>query len=597
MARHPLPKDTELRGRYRVDTVLGAGGFGITYVGQDLLLGRSVAIKEYFPADHAQREGHYTVRSLDTANRQFFALGRTWFLREARTLAKYHHPNIVGVMDHFEENGTAYMILRFEEGQSLSRWLRSLGRAPTQFEVDGFMLPILSALETMHTNNDMHRDVAMDNIILRPNGDPVLIDFGSARQAIGAHSRSIDAVVKFGYSPPEQYSVDTRLQGPWSDVYALASTLHLAITGKLPPDAPGRQIDDIYQPLAQSGLEGYRIGLLEGIDWGLALKPSQRPQSISAWRRVLMQSTHEPLDEDPVELLNGRPDAASATLRTPSPATAAHATAAARTAADTSGDGTVFVERTQASSGGRSQPRASGVQSAVPGGAIASGGITTGGRQGNRNAPSRPPSARVSQRLYQTGPNPSPDPERQANGDAFADAPEHAETAPRPMPGFLTSGYLDLALLCVTGLCGVLLFRNSHGLAADVPVTPVEVALVAGYGLSLAGLIGRQLLLGDPAAARSRAMLALGLVWLPTVILTILAIPFFALAYTMSGGKRPWHAPVLNVAGGLHIMAGVLLLFAAMHSNPMFVLALSLSLIGLGFLTLLTTRTSLDANT
>jgi Protein kinase domain len=342
VARQPLPKDTELRGRYRVETVLGAGGFGITYVGLDLHLNRAIAIKEYFPAEHAQREGHYSIRSLDSGNRQFFALGRTWFLREARTLAKYHHPNIVGVMDHFEENNTAYMILRFEEGHSLSRWLRSLGRAPTQFEVDSFMLPILSALETMHKNNDMHRDVAMDNIILRPSGDPVLIDFGSARQAIGAHSRSIDAVVKFGYSPPEQYSVDTRLQGPWSDVYALASTLHLAITGRLPPDAPGRQLDDIYERLATSDIQGYRIGLLEGIDWGLALKPAQRPQSISDWRRTLLKSSSEPLEEDPVEVLNSATAPATGTLRTPAPGTFRP------DGGPTAAAGTVFIAQTQA---------------------------------------------------------------------------------------------------------------------------------------------------------------------------------------------------------------------------------------------------------
>ena len=589
MARQPLPKDTELRGRYRVETVLGAGGFGITYVGLDLHLNRAVAIKEYFPAEHAQREGHYSIRSLDSGNRQFFALGRTWFLREARTLAKYHHPNIVGVMDHFEENNTAYMILRFEEGQSLSRWLRSLGRPPTQFEVDGFMLPILSALETMHTNNDMHRDVAMDNIILRPTGDPVLIDFGSARQAIGAHSRSIDAVVKFGYSPPEQYSVDTRLQGPWSDVYALASTLHLAITGRLPPDAPGRQLDDNYERLATSDLQGYRIGLLAGIDWGLALKPAERPQSISDWRRTLLKSSDDPLDEDPVQLLNGRTghrsEPASASLRTPSPATFTQAGGV------TTADGTVFVAQTQAGTAGlRSSPRFATARS--PSGPV-SGGGSQPGPASTHDPARRLVSGRSQPRSAGAGfADSGPD-------DARADIPASPVS---PMLG-LNSGHLELLLLIAAAVCAGLFFMVSGSAPVDGPAmafTSLQAAVVAGYGLCLAALSGRLLLLADPAAARPRALAALGLVWLPTLFLSVLALPLFGLAYAMRGdGGSPvpaWHAMALNIAGGLHILAGVLLIFLGVKDSPLFVLAMSLTLIGLGFLTLLTTRSSVDAN-
>ena len=127
------------------------------------------------------------------------------------------------------------------------------------------MLPILSALETMRKNNDLHRDVAIDNIILRPEGDPVLIDFGSARQAIGAHSRSIDAVVKFGLSPPEQYSVDAKLQGPWSDIYALAATLHLAITRTSAAGCAGPPARrQLRAPGFDSDVQGYRIGSARG---------------------------------------------------------------------------------------------------------------------------------------------------------------------------------------------------------------------------------------------------------------------------------------------------------------------------------------------
>jgi serine/threonine protein kinase len=591
VARQPLPKDTELRGRYRVDTVLGAGGFGITYVGQDLHLNRAVAIKEYFPADHAQREGHYSVRSLDSGNRQFFALGRTWFLREARTLAKYHHPNIVGVMDHFEENSTAYMILRFEEGQSLSRWLRSLGRPPNQYEVDSFMLPILSALETMHKNNDMHRDVAMDNIILRPTGDPVLIDFGSARQAIGAHSRSIDAVVKFGYSPPEQYSVDPRLQGPWSDVYALASTLHLAVTGKLPPDAPGRQLDDNYERLAESGLEGYRIGLLEGIDWGLALRPAERPQSISEWRRTLMKSTNDPLGEDPVELIAAHATQGQSSLRTPSPPNGASQQGV------TSAAGTVFVSPTQAV---RSGPRGATGRSAaaLTSGRVASGGVAVPSNTGPPSL-SRHPSQRKAQGQSQHAPGPDAAAAHGAGQNDHERISDGGAARPAGWDSALRSRYADGALLGLAAIFAGLFFQVSAGDQASggtVVFSRLQTGFVAGYGLSLAALIGRNLALHDPWSARPRAMLALGLFWLPTVLLSVLAIPFLGLAYTMRAVDKPWHATALNIAGGLHVLTGVALILVAVKDSPMFVLSISLTLIGLGFLTILTTRVSQDSN-
>lgn len=569
VARQALPKDSELHGRYRVDTVLGAGGFGITYAGLDLHLNRAVAIKEYFPTEFALREGHYSVRSLDTGNKQFFALGRAWFLREARTLAKYHHPNIVGVMDHFEENNTAYMILRFEEGYSLSRWLRSLGRRPTQFEVDAFLLPILSALEAMHRNNDLHRDVAMDNIILRPEGDPVLIDFGSARQAIGAHSRSIDAVVKFGYSPPEQYSVDAKLQGPWSDIYALAATLHLAITSRLPPDAPGRQLDDTYEPLADSGLEDYRVGLLEGIDWGLRLRPSERPQSISEWRKTLLKSTAEPLEDDPVAILNQRSSPAASGLRTPTPTTSADASPA------TVADGTVFIERTERHRS-EQRPAATGTSSSPLAARITS-----------------TPSASLSNRQRSSRPKPPADAIASGVADAGADAGAHLLA---PVGSIAAAPWLDLALLALAVLCGVVFFAVSGSMSpgGTVRFSGVQALLVAGYVLALAALAGRFLWLGNPLKARPRASLALALIWLPTFLFSLLALPLLGLAL-ITRQDRPWHRTALNVAGGLHIAAGVLLVLFALTESVLFVLVASSAFIGLGFLTLLTARAPADA--
>lgn len=182
MGRSTLPANTTLQGRYRVKRMLGCGGFGITYYGHDVRLDRPVAVKDYFPEQFASRDNSLNVAATSPSQRSSFDLGRGWFLREAQTLAKYRHPNIVAVLDHFEENATAYMVLAYERGRPLTHWLADLQRPPSQTEIDAINLPLLSALEAMHEGGHLHRDVATDNIILRPDGSPVLIDFGSARQ-------------------------------------------------------------------------------------------------------------------------------------------------------------------------------------------------------------------------------------------------------------------------------------------------------------------------------------------------------------------------------------------------------------------------------
>ena len=134
----------------------------------------------------------------------------------------------------FEANSTAYMVMRFEQGQSFEAWLKGLGRPPTQEELDRIAAPLLDALEMMHAENFLHRDIAPDNIIVRADGTPVLLDFGAARRAVAEMSRALTGIVKAGYSPQEQYASDSRLQGPWSDIYALGGTLYRAVTGGSP---------------------------------------------------------------------------------------------------------------------------------------------------------------------------------------------------------------------------------------------------------------------------------------------------------------------------------------------------------------------------
>jgi hypothetical protein len=283
-----LPIGTELVGDYRIERVLGAGGFGVTYLADEMALGRLVTIKEYFPSDIAARAGAIEAapRSQDCAGDYRWGLDR--FIEEAQTLARFEHANIVRLYRCFRANNTGYMVLRFEEGQSLKTWLKALGRAPRQKELDAIVAPLLDALELIHKSDFLHRDIAPDNIIIRKTGDPVLIDFGSARGEMASHTKTVSALVKPGYSPYEQYAETTRQQGPWTDIYALAATLYHAVTGKRPPDAPSRMVKDEIVPVAEAALSSYRAGFLKAIDRALALAVESRPQSIAAWRGDLL---------------------------------------------------------------------------------------------------------------------------------------------------------------------------------------------------------------------------------------------------------------------------------------------------------------------
>jgi formylglycine-generating enzyme required for sulfatase activity len=287
-SRSALPRDTVLDANYRIDCVIGSGGFGITYAAEEVRLGTRVAIKEYYPADFGDRDATMSVRPRSEALRSTFEWGRTRFLEEARTLARFMHPGIVRVTRVFEANATAYMVMDLEKGPSLEEWLHGLGRPPSQQELDRIVAPLLDALATLHAANFLHRDIAPDNIVIRTDGTPVLLDFGAARRAVAAPSRALTGVIKSGYSPHEQYATDGRLQGPWSDLYALGATLYRAVTGRPPEEATLRTSDDRMPSAAHAGVGGYRASFLAAIDQCLKVTPADRPQSVAELREALL---------------------------------------------------------------------------------------------------------------------------------------------------------------------------------------------------------------------------------------------------------------------------------------------------------------------
>ncbi len=294
--RQRLPVGTVLDGVYEIEGEIGSGGFGITYRGRDTRLGHAVAIKEYFPSDIGNRDSTMSVHPASQAFGQVFTWGRDGFVREAQMLAGFRHPNIVRVLRYFEANNTAYMALEYEEGQSFSRWLDRLGGPPTQADLDRITNGLCDALALIHEKRLMHRDIAPDNVIVRPDGSPVLLDFGAARyeaadqtRASGrsAHTTSF-AIIKAHYSPFEQRSTDTTKRGPWSDIYALGATLYRAVVGAVPMDAADRMAgdSDTLAPAVEAAVGRYRPTFLEAIDKALSIKPGDRPQTIAAFRAL-----------------------------------------------------------------------------------------------------------------------------------------------------------------------------------------------------------------------------------------------------------------------------------------------------------------------
>ncbi|MCW5737161.1 MAG: protein kinase [Enhydrobacter sp.] len=278
-----LPPGTML-GDYRLDTVIGHGGFGITYRAFDSQLAKVVAIKEYLPVEFAVREGQNVV-ARGARFAEDFAWGRERFLDEARALARFRHSHIVPVMRFLEGNGTAYTVMEFEDGRNVAELLREPGRRLPPDEVRRLAEGLLLGLDAVHAQGFLHRDIKPSNIIIRRDGVPVLIDFGAARQAMGNRTRAMTSVLTPQYAPIEQYTVGGN-HGPWSDIYSAAAVLYHAIAGRPPPEAAGRVGTDSYQPLANTQAARFDRAFLEAVDRGLAFAPAERPQSITDWSKL-----------------------------------------------------------------------------------------------------------------------------------------------------------------------------------------------------------------------------------------------------------------------------------------------------------------------
>ncbi|WP_338415409.1 serine/threonine-protein kinase [uncultured Sphaerotilus sp.] len=275
-------------GEFEIRGLVGIGGFGIVYRAFDHDLEREVAIKEYMPGLLASRTVDGQVQARGRTHAETFEAGRRSFMLEAKMLARFDHPALVKVFRFWEGNGTAYMVMPLYTGQTLAQVLKQMPAPPTEIWLMGVLVPLLGALEALHSQQIFHRDVSPDNILLLRNGRPVLLDFGAARQVISDRTQTLTAILKPNYAPIEQYAeVPNLRQGPWTDLYALGAVVYASLTGKPPTPAAARTVQDDLVPLAEVAArieaehgQRYSAAFLDAWQQALAVRPNDRPQSV-----------------------------------------------------------------------------------------------------------------------------------------------------------------------------------------------------------------------------------------------------------------------------------------------------------------------------
>ena len=275
-----LRKGTRLIGRYTIEDVLGQGGFGITYLGMDELHKKKVAIKEFFPQGIVTRNIEYedTVTVTLVGEKENYDKGKERFLKEAQTMAMFSKDKgIVKALDFFEINNTAYIVMEYLEGVTLKQYLRENKRIDAEDLVE-LLVPLIEALDEIHSQGLIHRDISPDNIMVLPDGRIKLMDFGAARDYTEFGEKSLSIVLKPGYAPPEQYQTHG-VQGPWTDIYALCATMYKCITGENPPDAIDRLVDDHLKKISAFGIP-VLPQIEEAIIKGMSVAAKDRYQNV-----------------------------------------------------------------------------------------------------------------------------------------------------------------------------------------------------------------------------------------------------------------------------------------------------------------------------
>lgn len=277
-----------LKERYKIEEVIGAGGFGITYRAWDPLLQSYVAIKEYYPSGIATRSADSSKVCVPVGQEQReYHRGRIRFLKEAQDVARFQsEPNIVSIYDYLEENNTAYMVMEYLHGCTLKQYIREHGGRLDTDHILHICLSVLDALAVVHKAGMIHRDISPENIFICEDLTVKLIDFGAAKQVYLDGEQTMSVVLKPGYAPPEQYAKKDK-QGPWTDIYALGATLYFAATGEKPEESFGRVLEDTIKPVCEVNPEIPRA-MSQVIMRAMSVKIEDRYQTVEAMREALL---------------------------------------------------------------------------------------------------------------------------------------------------------------------------------------------------------------------------------------------------------------------------------------------------------------------
>ena len=283
-----LPIGTTI-GEYRLDGIIGEGGFGIVYLAFDQNLRRKVALKEYMPKSFASRSPDGSIAVSAEKYRPTYEAGLRSFINEAHLLAQFDHPALVKVYRFWELGGTAYMVMPYYQGPTLRQRVTRMAELPSEAWLKSLLAPLIDALEGLHRENCYHRDIAPDNVLLLADDRPLLLDFGAARRIIGDMTQDLTVILKPGFAPVEQYGEGTSMrQGPWTDVYALAAVIYDVIAKKRPVPSVVRLVEDTLVPARTIGAQTYSQEFLAAIDAGLKVRPEDRPQDMAAFRSMLL---------------------------------------------------------------------------------------------------------------------------------------------------------------------------------------------------------------------------------------------------------------------------------------------------------------------
>lgn len=275
--------------QYIIERPLAGGGFSSVYLARQLSDQHQVAIKEYLPKKLAHRTWGNRVVINKPDDRPLFMKGRKLFIEEARTLAKLKHPNIVEVLNFFPANETVYIVMTYDYGKNLGNYIKHIdNKLSSEFIFTAFP-PLLDGIKALHNQNLLHLDIKPENIIIRPDQSPLLLDFGAVHHFPQKNANTLVSVKTNGFSPIEQYEASLEI-GPWSDIYAIGATLRTGMDGIPPPSSPIRQKKDALVSAQKKFKRQYPLSILKATDMALNLDPTERPQSIDELLDILLDN-------------------------------------------------------------------------------------------------------------------------------------------------------------------------------------------------------------------------------------------------------------------------------------------------------------------